>query len=207
MSLDWHSIVGTLGGILALAAIAPYIKDILHGTTRPNIVSYGLWAILLAISIFAQISAGTSWSVVLLIGDFIGTSTIVVLCLVGYGYSKYGWVEWTCLALAVLAIASWQLTQQPLLAIIFAVLADAMAAVPTIVKAYRDPWSELPVTWLIIAFGALLGILSTTIWDAANLLFPAYLLAVNGLTGIIALTGRRLTKKTKLTKAGFARFL
>ncbi len=195
MNLDWHSVLGIIGGVLALLAIAPYIKDILHGTTRPNIISYGLWALLLAISAWAQISAGTSWSVALLIGDFIGTSAIVVLCLMGYGYSKYGWVEWTCLSLAIIAIVSWQVTNEPLLAIIFAVVADAMAAIPTIIKAYRDPWSELPITWIIIAVAALLGIFSTTIFNTVNLLFPAYLLLVNGLTGVVAFLGRRLTPR------------
>ena len=125
----------------------------------------------------------------------IGTSTVVVLCLIGYGYTKYSWVEWTCLVFAILAIVSWQLTRQPLLGIIFAITADAMAAIPILVKAYRDPWSELPAAWLIVALAASSDILSTTIFNAANLLFPIYLFLVNGLTGIFALVGRRLVLK------------
>jgi hypothetical protein len=147
------------------------------------------------ISIVAQINAGASWSVILLIGDFIGTSSIVVFCLIGYGYGKYSWIEWTCLTLAVLAVISWQATQQPILAIAFAVIADAMAAVPTLAKASRDPWSEHPTMWLILALGALLSILSTTIFNLPNLLFPGYLLVVNGSIGVVALVGRKLRKK------------
>ena len=148
--------------------------------------------LLLLISILAQMSAGASWSLIFLIGDFVGTSSILVLCLIGYGYSKYGWIEWTCLGLAVVAIISWQLTHQPVLAIVFSIIADLMAAMPTVVKAYRDPWSEHPGTWFILCLAATLAILSTTIINPANLIFPAYLLFINGVIGILSLAGRRL---------------
>lgn len=198
MNMDWHPLVGTLGGLLALIAIFPYVKDILRGTTRPNIVSYSIWALLLLIALAAQISAGASWSVILLIGDFIGTSTAIVLCLIGYGYKKYGWVEWVCLSLAIIAIVSWQLTKQPVLAIVFALIADAMAATPTLIKSFKDPWSEYPVAWLIAACGAFLGVASTTIFNVANLLFPIYLLVINAAIGLTALIGRHF----KLRRAG-----
>jgi hypothetical protein len=196
MLFDWHLVVGGVAGIIAMLAVIPYIKDILHGTTRPNIFSFSLWALLLFISILAQFSAGASWSVTLLVGDFIGTSSVVIFCLFGYGYGKYGRLEWVCTALAILAIISWQLTHQPVLAILFAVLADAMAAIPTIVKAFKDPWSEAPAQWLLIAFASALAIASTTIFDPANLIFPAYLLLVNGTTGLLAFFGRRLIPKS-----------
>src|SRR6185312_5470434 len=154
LTFDWHLVLGAVAGLIAAFAVVPYIKDILHGTTRPNIFSFTLWAILVFISIFAQFSAGASWSLLLLIGDFLGTTSIVVLCLFGYGYGKYGRLEWICTALAVLAVVSWQLTDQPILAIVFAVLADAMASIPTIVKAYKDPWSEAPALWFLIALAA-----------------------------------------------------
>ncbi|MDB5188215.1 MAG: hypothetical protein JWO50_735 [Candidatus Kaiserbacteria bacterium] len=195
MIFDWHVIVGSVAGLIAMLAVIPYIKDILHGTTRPNFFSFSLWALLLFISILAQFSSGASWSLALLIGDFIGTCSVVILCLFGYGYGKYGRLEWICTALAVLAMFSWLLTQQPILAILFAVLADAMAAVPTVIKAFKDPWSEAPTQWLLIAFASGLAVISTTIFDPANLIFPIYLLLVNGLTGTLAFFGRYVIKK------------
>lgn len=193
--MNWHALLAAAGGLLALAAIVPYVRDILRGTTRPNAVSYSIWAFLILIAIGAQISAGTSWSIVMLVGDFIGTSTVVVLCWLGYGYKRYGPIEWICFGIAIIAVVAWQLARQPVLAISFAIVADAMAAIPTLVKAYRDPWSEHPDAWLIVAVGALLSIFSSTIFNAANLLFPSYLLVVNGTTGILALVGRRVTRR------------
>jgi hypothetical protein len=190
-TLDWHSVVGAIGGIIAFGAIIPYIKDILHGTTRPNTVSYTIWVLILVISIAAQVSAGASWSIIFLIGDCIGTFIILVLCFMGHGYPKYGWIEWACGALAIIAIVSWQITDRPILAIVFAIIADVLAIVPTIIKTYHDPWSELPTAWLLIAFASFLGIVSTKIFNGANLALPIEIMTANVITGLLALVGRR----------------
>lgn len=195
MNFCWHTILGIIAGLLAMGAVIPYIKDILHGTSKPNTVSFAIWEFLLLISFLAQLTSGASWSILMLAGDLIGTGIIVILCLKGYGYHKYGWTEWVCLALAILAIVLWQVTKEPVLAIIFALIADLMAAVPTVVKTYRDPWSEAPTMWFIIAFAAILSLVSTEIHDAPNILFPAYLLCINGLVGTMALVGRKLKPK------------
>ncbi len=194
---DFHLILGILAGILAAIAVVPYIKDILHGSTRPNAVSWVLWVAILSISILAQISAGASWSLIFLIGDLVGTSIILILSFTGYGYRKYGMIEWVCLALAVVAVVSWQLTDRPVLALLFAILADIMASVPTVVKAWRDPWSEHATMWMVIGAASVLGMFSTTKVDVANLIFPGYILLINGLVGVLSFVGRRLKRYNK----------
>lgn len=191
LNIDWHLIVGSIGGLIAFFSIIPYAKDILRGTTRPNVASYSLWAFLVAISMMAQIDAGASWSLILLIGDFLAVLIVLLFCIAGYGYKKYSWVEYVCFALGILAIVLWQITSQPLLAICFAILADLIASIPTVVKTYRDPWSELPFAWFLVAFGAMLGIVSTNIWNLENILFPLNILIINGTVAIIAFLGRR----------------
>ncbi len=190
-NIDWHIIVGSLGGLIAFLSIVPYVMDILRGTTRPNIASYSLWAFLIFISMMAQIEAGASWSLILLIGDLLAVLIVLLFCVTGYGYKKYSWIEYICFTLGILAIILWQITSQPLLAIGFAVLADLIASIPTVVKTYRDPWSELPFAWFLVAFGAMLGIVSTTIWNLENILFPLNILIINGTVAVIAFWGRR----------------
>lgn len=189
---DWHLALGIFSGLLAMAAIIPYVRDILHGTTRPNVVSWSLWVLLLSIAALAQLSAGASWSLVLVVGDLIGTASVLVLCLIGYGYGKYSWLDGICFALALVAIVLWQITNQPLLAIGLAALADFLASVPTLVKSYKDPRSEEPTQFFIIAIAALLGVLSTSIFDPANLVFPAYLFCINIAIGGTAFLRARL---------------
>lgn len=188
--LDWRFLLSSLGGVIAFVSIVPYIRDIIHGTTRPNIVSYILWCILLSISIVAQYSAGASWTILLVGADLAAALTVIGFCFVGYGYKRYGPIEVVCFVLAVIAIILWQMTNNPLLAIIFSLIADILAGVPTIVKTYRDPKSELPLGWFMVAFGALLSLISNTIFDLPNLLFPIWILIVNTLIGVLALRKR-----------------
>ena len=49
--------------------------------------------------------------------------------------------------------------------------------------------------WFIIAFAAIVSLISTEIRDGVNMLFPSYLLFINGLIGTIALIGRRIKQK------------
>lgn len=193
--MNLHLALGIISGILAVVAVPPYVKDILKGTTRPNIVSWGLWTLIISISLVAQISAGASWSLIFMIGDLIGTSTVLVMCLIGYGYKKYGKLEVACFALAIVAIIIWQITRQPILAILFSIAADFMASLPTVAKAYKDPWSEDPSVWIVVAVASALGIISNTVFNAPNVLFPAYVLFINALVGVLSLFGRRSRQK------------
>lgn len=193
--MDWHLILGIVSGLLTFFAIFPYIKDILHGTTRPNVVSWALWTLLLAISLLAQVSAGASWSALMIFADLLGTGVILALCLGGYGYKKYGAIDWICAVLAIVAIVLWQLAHQPVFAIALAALADFLAAIPTLIKSWKDPWSEDPTQFLMISGGGLLAVLSTTIINPANIIFPAYLCVLNGTIGLLAFSGRKLKHK------------
>ena len=186
----WHVILGTIARLMPIAATFPYVKDILHGNTRPNTLTWGVWALITIIAVLAQFNAGASWSIVMVIADSLSIFIIFGLCLYGFGYRTYGWLEAICFLLAIIAIVAWQVTHQPVLTIIFSIVADLFAALPTVVKAWRDPWSETPYPWLMVAFGGLCAVASTTIFDEANILFPAYLFVINAITGFIALIGR-----------------
>ena len=120
------------------------------------------------------------------------TSLVVALCLYGYGYKKYGWVEWVCLLCAVVAILLWYLTSNPLFALFLAIATDLFASTPTIVKTFKEPKSEIPIAWYLVTLAAVLGIVSTTIFDVANLAFPVYIALITALIGTMALVGRRI---------------
>lgn len=150
-----------------------------------------LWGLLGVIAIAAQISAGASWSIILLITITCNSLLIAFLALWGYGYKKYTLLDWTCLALAILAITLWQITSQPVIAIAFSTLGDFFAALPTIVKSYKDPGSELALGWCLVMTASLLSILSTRIWNAANLISPVYTFLETALVTCLVFFGQR----------------
>ncbi len=195
--MDWHGIVGIAAGLIQISSIIPYVRDILKGTTRPNIVSYILWTLLQLIAIFAQFSAGASWSIIILIATTFNTSLIVILCLMGYGYKKYGLTDKICFVFAIVAIVFWQLTKQPLLALVLTILADLIAAIPTIVKTYREPHSELVVSWFMIMISSSLAGISTVKIDIANLIYPVYAFITNTTITAFAFFGQRSIKRDR----------
>ena len=178
----WHPALAVLSGVLAVAAIIPYVRDIFRGTTRPNAVSWFLWTLLQGIALAAQVSAGASWSVVLLVVITINTAAVTVLALIGYGYHAYGKTDFVCFVLALIAVAAWQATKDPVVAIGFAIFADLFASVPTLVKALVDPASESLLGWWIIMFASLASVFSANIVDVPNLAFQIYMVFIDATT-------------------------
>ncbi len=195
--MNWHIVIGILAGVLQLAAFPPYLQDILKGNTRPNIVSWGLWTLIQGIGIWVMVASpdGFSWPLVLLCATTFNTSAVVLLCLFGYGSKEFGKIERACLILALIAIGLWISIKNSALTLTFAILADLVAATPTLVKTWKDPHSEAVAPWVMISVAAALGALSTTIVDVENLALPIYLAAVNGLIAMIAFVGQRRTLK------------
>lgn len=193
--MDWHIALAALAGVISFSSLIPYVRDIVHGTTRPNAITWFLWLFIQLIAIAAQLHEGASWSIVFVIADGITILVVCALSVIGYGYTEWNAFDALCGVLGVVAIIAWQVTGNAVLALGFSVLADGLAALPTLRKAYVDAWSENPTGWAITTVAATLGVASTTRFNAANLLFPGYLVAVNGLTFALAFLGRKTQKK------------
>lgn len=182
-------------GVLTLVSVVPYVRDMVKGSTRPNIVSWGIWCLVQAIFAAAQLAEGASLSVVLPIAEVATVGLVVVLGLRGYGYKKYGTLDFVCLALALGAIVLWQVTSVPLIAMWMAVVADFIAAIPTLVKAYKDPKSETPLAYFLVVLSAIAAALSTSILDLPNLLWPVYIFGINLTVLSLIFLGKRPKKR------------
>ena len=71
------------------------------------------------------------------------------------------------------------------MAIAFSLLADCMAAVPTLRKAYRDPHTETWMAFLCSGISAGITLLTITDWDFATAAFPIYILVMSGVLFIL----------------------
>ena len=87
-------------------------------------------------------------------------------------------------------MGGWAITARPLMAIILGVFAELCAVAPTVLKAYRKPETETPITYWLTAFATVLAIIASTKHDLANMLFPTYSLIINTLIAYLA-TRRR----------------
>ena len=59
---------GVLAGLLQLAASAPYIRDIVRGSTKPQRATWTIWTTLSFVVLASQWASGATWSLALTIG-------------------------------------------------------------------------------------------------------------------------------------------
>ncbi len=194
--MDWHLIAAIFAGLLGIASVVPYLHDMLRGTTRPNVISWSLWFVIQATFVAAQWSSGASYSIVLPLAGLLAVSLVVILGLFGYGYKKYGFIDIVCLVVVLCAIGLWKITNDPGVALWLAIAADFIAAIPTLIKSYKDPASETFLAYLIGILASVATILSTTLYDFPNLAWPVYIILANSLILGLILLGRKGRKRS-----------
>ncbi len=187
----WHIFFGVLSGLIAAGMIIPYLVSMVKETTRPNIVSWSLWTIVVFITGLAQIHAGASWSLLLLIGTIAANISVIFLCIRGYGYKKFETIDQITLVCALVSIILWWITANPLAAMICALVADSIAYAPTLIKAYKYPESETLLYWGALVIADLLALISVTNTHITNILFPIVYGSLNIVVVLVLLLGKR----------------
>lgn len=197
---DWHVVLGVFSGLLSAGATVPYLRDMLNGNTRPNLVSWSLWVLLQGIVVAAQFESGASWSIILPLSGMLTCAAVVVLGLCGYGYRKYSYFDGVCLALAIFAIILWKGMSDPMIAVMLSIAADFLATMPTIRKALKDPLSESSSPFAIYGIAALFSIFSSIHFYFLNTIWPVYILFVNGLVILCIFIGKRMRQSDLVKK-------
>lgn len=158
-----------------------YIVNTLKWITKPNRVTWGIWAAAPLIWAFATIqSEWFIWSVLPVFTAWFMPLLIFLASFVNKNsYWKLWKLDYLCLIFAIFSLILWMITENPLLAIVFWVLADFLAAIPLLIKVYNFPETEtlLPfITSLIVNSTSLLVIKN---WVLEEYLFPVYLFFIS----------------------------
>lgn len=172
-----------------------YIIDTLKGKTKPNRVSWFLWALAPLIGVGASLQGGADpWAVVRI---FMAGFTPLLIFAASFINKNSYWettkFDIVCGVISLLAIVLWIVFGSFELAVLFAVFADIAASIPTIIKAWKFPETETVtvfITSLIVGLITLPSIPSFTIIDAS---FQIYLIVVN-LILIFAISRRKIFK-------------
>ncbi len=168
-----------LGAVLNLIGSTNYVWNTIKGKTRPNRVTWFLWALAPLIAFSAMIGEGVGLSS--LMTFMVGFGPLMVFA-ASFVNRKSVWkltrFDMLCGFLSLFGIGLWLITDDPNLAIAFSVLADGLALLPTLRKAWLDPESE---SWLIFlngAISALITMLTFDKWTFAVAAFPVYIFVV-----------------------------
>ncbi len=179
--------------IISLFGAYKYTLDTINGKTKPNRISWFLWAIAPLIGVGASLQGGADpWSVVRI---FMAGFTPLLIFIASFVNKNSYWettkFDIACGIISVFAIILWIVFGNFELAVLFAVVADIAASLPTIFKAWKFPETETVtvfITSLIVGLMTLPSIPRFTIIDSS---FQVYLIVIN-LILIFAILRKRL---------------
>jgi hypothetical protein len=166
--------IAILAAVITFLSILPYIRDILRGTTHPNIVSWFTWTLITAIATAAAFSDHEYKSGILTLAGTLATAVVVIL-----GVKKYSRFDVMCQGLALAGLIWWQVTNDAGFAIALGIITDFIASLPTFRHSWRQPYEETWQTFGISSFAAALTVLSLNSFTLVSLGFPVYLTLVN----------------------------
>lgn len=172
-----------------------YFKDIIYGNTKPNLVSWFLWLLGPFLGVFFQIKAGAGLSVIpVFIAGFGPLLVVVFSILRKNAYWKLNTFDIICGIFSVLALILYVLTHNLAASIVFAILSDLFAFIPTYAKAWKFPETETAALYFTGILNNILGLLIIKNWSFTIYSFGLYLTIANIV--MVAILYRKNTFKT-----------
>lgn len=158
-------VIGTLG----------YIIETLKGNVKPNKVTYFMWSLGPIVAFLAQLKQGIGTQSLMTLSVGLQPLAIFIVSFVNKkAYWKLTRFDLSCGLLALLGLILWQVTKVGNIAIIFGILADALGALPTVIKSYKFPETERGWPWLTGSINALFTLLTIRNWSFASYGFSIY---------------------------------
>jgi hypothetical protein len=187
-----------LSFIIAVYADFDYFLDTLKGKVKPNRVTWFLWALAPLIAFAAMVSEGVGLSSLMTFASGFAPLLIVFGTFISKkSYWKLGKFDILCGIISVFALFLWYLTKTGTVAILFSIIADGLAGIPTVIKSYQEPETESAKVYLLNALAIVITLFTIKTWTFTYVAFPVYVLLICMLIAIIILSkqGSRLTKK------------
>ena len=181
--------LGVLAGLAGLVGTAPYVRDVLARSTRPQCGTWAIWSLLAIVVCLSQRADGATWSVAMAGAHAAGNGLVLALA-VRFGTGGLRRPELLLIAVAGGGVTGWVVADDPLVATVCVVVADLIAAAMMVPKTWRDPNSETLSTFALASVGGALAAGSVGALEPALLLYPAYYCLVNGALALLIL-GRR----------------
>ena len=181
-----HSNFIIVGTLIAAAGTVVYLVNTLKGKIRPNRVSFLLWSVIPFIAFFAQIEQGVGLVALMTFSTgFLPFTVFIASFMNKQAEWKLTRFDLLCGILSVIGLVLWMITKVGNVAIFFSIVADALAAIPTVLKAYKYPETEIAWPWLATVVGVVLTLLTISNFTFANSGFILYILVLNILIYIL----------------------
>lgn len=186
---------GILSSLFIFISACSYMKAICTRTLkRPVVSTLTLWFIIGSIIFFASMEAGITFETTLL-PICMGAVNPFIIMVLSFWYGDYTWntIDSWCVAICVLAVLIWKTTNDPFLGMVGGLSADVIAAVPIVLKCWKEPHDEPLIPWALFVFGSALNIFAVKEWEIVHWIFPVYM-TVFGMTALVPLLHHHFKK-------------
>ena len=181
----WIVFVGVAVNVLGTAI---YVRHTLFGEVKPNRVTFFLWSVAPLIAGIAAVAKGVTWATVPVFAAALLPFSILIA---SYWNPKAYWKlsrrDYFYGVLSVAALVLWAITEEPNVAIAFAILSEFFATTPTLIKAWQYPETEYGPSYFGSSFNGFTAILAASAFTFEQIAFPLYLFIVMGIIGIATL--------------------
>jgi hypothetical protein len=175
ISENWIYVGSAIGALGA----AVYLRYTLRGTTKPNRVTWLLWAIAPLLAAAVELDEGVGLRA--LPTFMVGFMPLLVF-IGSFHNSASVWqirrIDYACGLVSVVGTVTWLVTRNGVLAISAAIAADFMAGVPTVMKSWTHPETETVHSYLGAVISMAVLLLTVTHWTFDEVAFPVFILCM-----------------------------
>lgn len=169
-----------LSALISVFGAVAYIRDTLAGRSKPNRVSWIVWAAAPILGTVAALAAGADiWVTIrVFLAGFVPLLVFLASFVNPKAYWKITKFDIAFGIIAVIGLGFWIFADSPQMAVLFLAIADGAAAIPTLAKAWKFPETETGFTYVMGLIAVLLVLPSIEVWNIENSAFQIYLLLV-----------------------------
>jgi hypothetical protein len=193
--------LGLVSAVLTALCVLPYLRDMYRGTTRPQRVSWFVFATLSVVAAVSQFLEGAHAGAWLSAGAAAGF-TLVFLASLRHGVGGTSPRDIVALTVALVGVVVSILVERPIVAVCAVIAAELAAVSLTARKAVHDPKSETASTWLIDAAAGIVAIMAVTERSVTELLYPVHHVLVNAWVLGAIVIGRVAAGRTRPVRSG-----
>ena len=166
-------------GTFLVLAQTIYIIQVIKKEITPSLFTWLGWFILVSVALISQLAElGWNWTLVAHLFSAIGCTGIFLSAYITKNYVVVS-KDYVFLYLGLACIVIYVLFKDPWFTTIFAILADGILGMPTILKAVKSPKTEKSIGWNIALVCWAMTLITCINNNLLFFLFPAYCFAFN----------------------------
>lgn len=166
-----------------------YSKAILKGEAKPHRTTWFVFLLITTLTTASLLASGDTVAV-WLAGATTLQSALVFILSIKYGMGGWSKIDIACLLIALLGIYLWKTTANPALALYTSIFADFVGLVPTLIKIYFHPDTEIFALYSLDALAGGLSLLALNSWMPKDYAYPVYIMTINLLTCLLLVISR-----------------